>query len=99
MRFIIQAKQAKLTGKAEPPENADVPVFAPPNENPVEAVEAGGPPNENPVEALEAGAPPKENPDAVVAAGAPNEKPVAAVVFAWVPKPPVNIYRYCHTFT
>lgn len=81
-----------LTGKAEPPANADVPVFAPPNENPVVAVEAGAPPNENPVEALEAGAPPKENPDAVVAAGAPNEKPVAAVVFAWVPKPPVNMY-------
>ena len=78
----------KLTGKAEPPVNADVPVLAPPNEKPVEAVEAGPPPNENPVVVLEAAGAPKENPEAVVAVGAPNEKPVAAVVFAWVPKPP-----------
>lgn len=65
-----------------------MPVFAPPNEKPVEAVEVGPPPNENPVVVLEAAGAPKENPEAVVAVGAPNEKPVAAVVFGWVPKPP-----------
>jgi hypothetical protein len=75
-----------------------VPVLVPPNENPVEDVEAGAPPKEKPVEALDAGAPPKENPEVVETTGAPNVKPVDAVVLACAPKPPKTVHTFCKIF-